>query len=786
MIQYSIVELDLPEVSGTCTINGNPGYGTPLTCTDQSSPTTTTKTHKFTDAALVIPSSGVYKCIDSISETTPKLKAGNGVASRATCNIALSDFIADPNPTSPALVASPGLADSGTFFGKLKARNILANKPVRVKYYQVDNNGVHTLVATHHYIAVELKRNGSQRWVLTCKDVLFRADDEKSQFPKLITGRLSGGITDSATSLTMEADIADWTPYSDYSAVIGGDILMITNATGTSTSVTLTVARATTINIGSRAIRNTPEAHSDGDEVFRARKFVNADLYDLIEAVLTDADISASHYSASQIQDELDTWLGSLAGSIDAIIYESKDTTKFLDDISQTFMLDIFTDISTGHVVVKATSPWNSTAAVLTEGVDFNYDTLSIEEPEDLYYSRAFLQYDKRNLTDGNEDANFLRSSLAYNRTLEGEHYYDEEKVKKLGKSIILSNKSNNIEVADLTTVRYAQRFSNRPQRLSFIAEEADINYGLSDVVEIISDDNQGFDGSARQGVRAQVIQISPLYRGIGRQYKVTAVTYNPDAGSSGGGDIVINSQYDVNLYTAAGGPISAGTFTYIISDDIGQNELSQAITSGSIPSGSTVNIVLTNGAVLMAKGGVGASGSAYGSTNGLSGGDTLVGASGLTINVYLGGTTPAFGNGPYTADGYLYAPGGGGAAERSASTPPGNGDFAQAAGGGGQGNIPGIAGENTESSQPFELTIQADDGTESAPGYGGTATYSGGEITGGDGGEPGQPGDSTTYGTGGSAGRALVANGATINVYTNGATSRFIAGSGSAPNSIS
>ena len=130
-------------------------------------------------------------------------------------------------------------------------------------------------------------------------------------------------------------------------------------------------------------------------------------------------------------------------------------------------MLDMWTDLTTGKIVLKATSPWNTTTAVLREGIEINYGSISVDEDADLYYSRAFLQYDKRKLTESDDDANFARSSLAYDATLEGEYYYNAEKVKDLGKSIVLSNKLSNIETADLTTVRYAQRFSNRPQRVA-------------------------------------------------------------------------------------------------------------------------------------------------------------------------------------------------------------------------------------------------------------------------------------------------------------------------------
>ena len=762
LFHYYVIELDLPEVTSACTINGNAGFGTPLTCTDQSNHTITTKTHKYTDTALILPESDVYKCVNKVSETTPALKSGNGVASTATCTISMRDFIGDPNLSSPALVSNPGIKGQGSYFGKLKARNVLTNKPIRVKYYESDGY-TSTLKRTHHYLLVDVKQSSADMWTFTCKDVLYKADDENSDFPRIVTGTLQSDIAVGETSISMDADIADWTPYSDYTAVVGGDLMMITNASGNASSVTLTVVRANTITLGSRTIQNEPSEHSAGDEVFRGRKFVNADPYDLLVKVFEDADLTSDNYNATVIQAELDEWLPNLKGSIDTIIYEHNDTTTFLDDFCATLMLDMWTDLTTGKIVIKATSPWNTTSAILREGIEINYGSISIDEDAELYYSRAFLQYDKRQLTESDDDANFARSSLAYDTTLEGELYYNAEKVKDLGKSIILSNKLSNIETADLTTVRYAQRFSNRPQKIIGTVEEANLNFSLGDVVEINTASNQDFYGNPVTGLRSQIIKIAPT-SSTGRSYKITAVTYNPYIGAFAGSDFLVNAEYDNNLYTIAGGPVTADTFTFIFSKQVyGQNTFNQAISVGSFPSGSIVNLVFIDGSISIGRGGNGGSTGA-----GENGGTTLLGTSGVTVNIYLGGTTPDFGNGSYTADGYLKAPGGGGGAAPEEYEPKYS--VIHHGGGGGSGSKPGTGGQGY-------VGVEGQDGSASS---GGEAFYLAGA-----GGGPGQPGEAGAY-AGGLAGKALEANGSTINVYTDGDLLRYIQGEGDTPNSIS
>jgi hypothetical protein len=769
LYHYYIVELDLLEVVGACTNNGNPGFSTTLSCNDQSSYSTSVKTHKFTDSGLILAESDIHKCVTKVSETTPKLKAGNGVASRAKCVVNFRNFVGDPNLTSPALVADSSLEDNGTFFGKLKQRNILTNRPLRIKYFKVDS-GVTTLVRTNHYICVGFKQAKSDMWTMSCQDILYKADNKKSQFPRIIKAKLTSDITAGETSIAVTGDIADWTAYDKYTAVIGNDLLMITNATGSSTSVTLTVVRSVNITLGSRSIINEPSAHDSGDEVFRGRKFANADLFDVIEAVFEDADMLPDDYDSASMISELDVWLPSIANSVDAIFYEPDDSDGVLDDLCAAFMIDIYTDTSIGKATLKATSPWNTTTAVLTEGVEITFNSVDIDEPSDLFYSRAFLQYDKRRLLENDDDVNFKRSSIAVNTDLEGSNFYGEKKVKKMGKSIILSNKSNNIEVAELTTVRYAQRFSNRPQTIDFDMEEDDVNFKLGDVLEVRALQNQDNEGNVRFGVRTQAVQITPSYN-IGRTYKVKTITYNPFIGGISGSDLPVNSEFDNNMFTIAGGPVSSGTFTFVFDKPyFGQNTLSQAITTGSFPSGSTVNLVFINGAVSVGRGGDGGNGSG-GNGNGSNGGLTLKGTSGTTVNIYLSGTTPDFGNGTYAANGKLIAAGGGGG---------GSFNNGGSGGGGGAGFI--ISSGGTEPNQNFN----GDDGTQELGGNGG-----GGGGNGGDAGQDGNDGDAVDGSgspgpTGGLKGNCLNLNSGTINIITNGDTARFIQGGGDAPSSIS
>lgn len=774
---YYVVELSMPVITGTCTINGNGGYGTPLTC-DQQTPVAN-QVYKFTDTSLVLEESDIFKCVKSVSETTPKLKAGNGVASRATATIQLEDFVGDPNPDSPAVLANQAILRQGTFFGKLKSRNIITNKSVVVRYYKRDDSG-DQLVASRYYIATDLKNNGSGKWSLICKDVLYKADDTKSQYPPLTNVSLASDISDSATTINVNGDLTGWDA-TKHVAIVGDDILPITSVN----SGSLTVARPTTYTLGSRTITNTPSDHKLGDEVFRGRKFVNADLFDVIYDVLTSSGIAGLQIDAAGMQAELNTWLASLNNSIDCIFYESKETTKVLDDICKTFLIDIWTDIELARVTLKANSPWVDSVATLTDGKEITYNTIKVDEPESLQYSRAFIQYDKRKLTASDDDVNFTRAALSINSEYEGYLYYGEDKTKQLPKSIILSNKLNNQESAELTARRYAQRFSYRPQSFKFEVEENNLSFGLGDVVTIVTPDNQGYDGDAETQKRAQITQITPKNK-TGRVYQCEAITYNAFAGSVIGGDVTVTQAYDINLFTQAGGPTVADTYTFIFDGTThGQNINAQTVAVGSFSTGSIIDIILVNDALITARGGSGGSGvdsdpNGLNGSVGTNGGTTFLGTSGVTVNIYLGGTI-----GSHTANGRFYASGGGGGGGDSSYTfiYPTNEFYGVGGGGGGAGaGFPsgsiglGGAGEGGGA--------DGEDGGVGTATTGGIGGLGGGSPNGGDGGDSGENGQDAEL-AGGLAGKALIKNGATVNIYTNGNTSRFKQGSGDAPTTI-
>lgn len=221
---FTVVELTIPVVNGTCTISGEPGFGTPLSC-DQ--PSNGEKTYKFCTAnAPMLNGKGdiIYRCIKSISETPTKLQSGRGLASRGTVSISMIDFDKkDPNPLAPAVTQD--VINTGFFLAKLEARNILVNRSLVIKNYRVQPDGSIDLTngaESRNYLVESLEGDGKGGWILKGKDELAKVNVENAVFPENLGGFLRQSINDTVVDIPVDANVT----YSANDIVLIGEEFM--------------------------------------------------------------------------------------------------------------------------------------------------------------------------------------------------------------------------------------------------------------------------------------------------------------------------------------------------------------------------------------------------------------------------------------------------------------------------------------------------------------------------------------------------------------------------------
>ena len=666
----------------------------------------------------------------------------------------------DPNTSAPGV--TDAVKSQGTFFGKLAARQIFENKQVRLKLYRVEADGNIDLAngaQTRSYIANTLSLGSDGSWKLECKDVLSLANLGDKSWPIATQSTVRLDVNASTTTIPVDSD----TDYSSAFAVrIGDEFLEVTSVTNNlAPSTTLTVAtRGGNISApvsGVLLTRTSADSHTAGDEVFICDLSDNETIDSLLTRILVDSDFDVTLIPAAEWAAEVAEWHAN--DKINTLHSESESVNKVLNRILTGFLMDLWFSTTENKAKLSAISAWKESSALLTEGKEINAYSIKKSANESIRATRALIVYDKNNLADSNDTANYKKASQFADSTLIGPELYTKHKDKIFDNNFLLGK-----DAADLLVQRYVSRFKFTPFTRSFTGDERFLNYKTGDVVDLITTIDQGFDGLTSSNIRGQILKIKPKYSKDGRTYDIKAMTY--EAAFNTGSEIVLNSPLNVvNLYILAGAPSSTVELTFVLDGSYSSGAVS--IRAGEFAAGSKIIIILANGFNGQAQGGNGGRGQGVeydpetasyiflNPTNGTSGG-IVYDAQGINTDIYFSGATPST---TYpTADGYIRAPSGGAGGLDATGTAPnytsgngGNGGDGRAAGFGGSaggasvGIATGVTGSNGEI-----------DGTGS--GWGANGANNGA--------------------VGGAAGSGIIDSGATVILYGDTPT-RYINGNG-------
>lgn len=750
-IHFTVIEIDLPVVEGECTISGEPGYGTPLSC-DQ--PSDAIKTYKFTQTdAPLMPESGILRVVDRISENPAKLQSGRGLASRGTGSVTFINPKGDPNPFAPAVTEQ--VKSQGTFFGKLKSRNILENKDCRIKNYRVEADGTIDLAngaQTRYYIIESLDYNKNGMWSLKLKDELSKIDIDESVWPLPLEGSIRTDVNPTASTINVDANVA----YAvDDTVRVGEEFMRIESVSNIGTgSASFSVGignRGNNIVYTSFLTATVAESHDAGDEIFVCEISDDERLDDLLERILLDVGIDASFIPKADWIAEIDEWHPTTR--VNTLWFESLDTSAVLESILTFYMIDMWFDPVAREIKISAISAWQESASQISEENEIDFQTVNKSRDESLRVTRALVIYNKRFLATSDSVENYKQASLFKRSELEDPDLFGEPKTKRFDYSSIIDKDS-----ADLLVNRTVNRYID-PYNYSWITQERKLTFNTGDVVDTTTYADVGFDGNPSSSSRVQITQVKPMYKKEGRSYAVSALSYEPLL-STGSEIVITGSTLDINLFIQyAGAPSEAVELTFIFDATLTGSTSGSlaAIRAGAFPVGSKIIIIMVNGADLQAAGGFGGRGGSdplFGQQSPGNGnvGGVVYDAMGVDTDIYFSGVTPS-GNYPI-ADGYLRAPSGGDGGFDAVLVAP-NSYVAGNGGNGGSGRNVGVGGV--------------------------------GGLDAGNGGDNGNNGNSTSgFGldgvdndaAGGSKGNGVIDNGATVTFFGSSAL-RYVNGGG-------
>jgi hypothetical protein len=781
---FVVYELVLPYCTA-CTPSNNltESWHTPITC-DEPSDDEYSLWFTSNSAPIIAPpsqsisiksrlNSSVWRVVTSGSESTPTLKPGEGMASRGSMSVSMSDFKGDPGPIN--------FSDDGTFFGKLKARNILDGKKIISHYYSITSESgspVEVNTSTHF---IEKTTLTGGRFTIRAKDALKDLEAFSQQFPIPTEATLTSDIDDTTTTI----------PVSDGSMFAVDDVIIIDKELMRISSISvndLTVyARGSTYLATDSSIiyKTNKDSHSEDSSVQICYVMNKSFLSNVLQDIFNSSGLSA-YVDFTQWDDEILEWNEN--AFLYGVFHEPEEVDDLINRLLTDYMVDMWLDQSTQKVVVNATTAWKQAIRTIYEGNDLSNLTTSTKE--NSRFSRAYI-YNQKDFQAENDDAvNYSRLTLHKDTATESSDFYGSIKVKEFDPSSFISPSSAQILVS-----RFVQRFSSTPELLNFTMEERKLSgLSLGDIVDVVSRDSQSPSGATLEArTRTQLISIKPDLNKIGRMYKVQALSYVPLIATTAGQDLTIfisGVVFDIDLYARAGAPPDALNVTFVFDGaTIGSSSAgAPAIRAGLFDAATAIKMIFTNNSKVSAKGGNGGAASisntSASAAAGVSAGDVYQ-SDGITTSIYLNyGTVDG-----YVTSAELHAPGGGGGGATCYNTDESSsGLFVSlgAAGGGGGSGIPEGSGGAASVVEPsdfdgvFSSAKNGFNGTFSLGGNGGLASipFPVSSAKGGKGGaslvagasSSSPAGTRTKQGAAGAAGAAI--KGAGVTVYNLAASS--------------
>ena len=758
---FEVLEIDLPVITGACTINGAGGFGTPLYCDEAWSGEY--QTYSFTNVDAPLLPGSPWRLIKSTSESPTIIKSGDGLASRATLKFTLIDTDGqDPNPNAPGVTSI--VKKQGTLLGKLAARQIFDNKVIRHKLYREEADGTVDLVngaQTRHWIADTFTYKGNNEWELSCKDSLSIANLNDKVWPIQENSILRQDIDD--TTLVIPVDAT--TDYSNAFAVRIGDehflVASVTDNQGAAAALNV-VARGASIFApisGELLTETVASSHSAGDEVFICSLSDNETIDSLLARVLTDSELDAALIPSADWAAEVTEWHA--ATRINTLHSESVSVNEKLANILTGYLMDMWFSPEDNEVKLSAISVWRNSSGTIREGAEIIAHSVKRKALPNLRASRALVKFDKRNIADDDSTASYKKAAEHHDNAVVSPALYAKHKDKLFEPNNLIDTES-----AKLLVQRYVGRYKFMPFSHPVQSDERYATHKTGAVIDVETASTLTADGASSAKFRAQIVSSKINYTKFGRVYNLDLLTYEQALQSNT--ERLLDGILDgVNLYTESGNPPDAVELTFILSN----RSRGASIVAGNFPAGSKIILIMIDGFNGQARGGKGGNNNNNGEDGGV-----VYDAMGVDTDIYFSGVTPSA---EYPiADGRIRAPGGGGAGGNDHHIlPPVDILNAGGGGGGGAGFYAGNGGISTGGIGGFDGTDGDDSGNG---GVGGSGAGSDG-VNGGDWGQAGQnslatPSNPVRFG--GAAGSGIIDNGATVVLYGSN-SGRYINGNG-------
>ena len=409
---------------------------------------------------------------------------------RGACSVTLVDFTHNDKGIDPYQSDRTYDTSQGTFFGKLRARNLYyPGSPVRIYTgFYTDPFVFPGNFICREYILEDMSYPDSKGQVkIKGVDPLKMLNEETSAAPVASEVELNASITNVATSMTVKTgqgsylDFRKNTQFAYYR--IDTEIILVTAVT----TDTATISRA---QLGSEADDHNANAVVQRLYVRTLATNVVRILWDLL---VFYSDVPTRFIDFAGFDEQKTGYLA--ANDIFAGISEPTPVGALMNELVSQNLFNLWFDDRASLIKIRSFIPQNvnEPASAINDNINLIFQKSSIRDFHDKRATQVWVFYSPKDYTEASDDKDFQRIHIAADTELEGDNAFGSPRIIKIHSRWF---KDANAAQAISLASRLLERYSDVPVRVKFEMDLKDDALYMLDNFSIESAVLQNIDGT--------------------------------------------------------------------------------------------------------------------------------------------------------------------------------------------------------------------------------------------------------------------------------------------------
>ena len=425
------------------------------------------KIYRFSDQHLPNASFPSFAKLRSAKATTPILKIGENIGSRASCTVNVDDFITTDVYELPSSYSNRRVTQS--FWGKAEERNYIEKREMHVYrgYLTEEGDFDITNFQVEVYIIESFSREKNGSATIKGVDPLYYTNESKAKMPLKSKGELDLPLdaTTIGNILILDAKTLEYGEIGT-SGVLRIDDEFLSYIVIADSPISTPDTSNITIEITARGYQNSVVAEHDAEALCQKCYISsNKNVIDVIKDALEFTKIDPKYFPLEQWEAEK---IGNLSiYTVTTILSKPTEVKKIISEMIRHSGAIMFWDTVMSQITIKGVPEFGITDLVVDESI-YEQDSISIKRLKNNQITRQSVNFAKRNYVLDDKENNYARGFSYIDDLAESPAQFDDISEGKVINSNWLTNSVSDAGIVSRIATREVQRKAKVPFETEF------------------------------------------------------------------------------------------------------------------------------------------------------------------------------------------------------------------------------------------------------------------------------------------------------------------------------